>query len=271
MHFAFCISIAAAGPTSKPDVAPTDLSLKKLTVLTYNINGGMPEAAKTLRTIETADADIVCLQETNAQWEPVLRARLGRRYPHAVFRDAGIVSGLAVMSKFPIKLKAFDKPAGSWGPFMFIESQTPLGPVQLLNVHLSPAITREGKIPLALVVELPEIHRKEMAAAFAKIKPGDGPLIVLGDFNEFDGIGAAAWLHNEQRMIDALPQFDEKSPTWQWIQKSGPVTARLDHIAYRGLGCKSAAIVEGWSSDHRPVVATFVAKPSTTQGEKATP
>ena len=62
----------ASGPTTKPNV--------KFTVATYNINYGNVDLKKIARIIRKADADLVCLQETNRQSEKHLRRALRRKY-----------------------------------------------------------------------------------------------------------------------------------------------------------------------------------------------
>src|SRR2546423_494295 len=46
-------------------------------VLTYNVNFGGPRPDLAIDAIARADADIVCLQETNPAWEQSVRAGLG--------------------------------------------------------------------------------------------------------------------------------------------------------------------------------------------------
>jgi endonuclease/exonuclease/phosphatase (EEP) superfamily protein YafD len=277
------VTLAGAPPAGPPDKAvATRVATqpgRSFTLITFNINYGMPDAATTVRTIESSGADIVCLQETQARWATLLRDRLARLYPHMIFNNPpGFpAGGLAVLSKFPTTQRLFQTPAGSWAPIQVVEARTPIGPVLLMNVHLRPGAGRTvAEVIREQLIDLPEAHRKEIAAAFDKAKlatrpdsptandrDARPPLIVIGDFNEQDGGAAVAWLVAQQGLADALPQFDAKSETWQWTTKEfGRISARLDHIVYRGLGLVSARVIDQpWSSDHRPVEAVFRSPP----------
>lgn len=77
--------------------------------------------------------------------------------------------GLAVLSHHPI---ARDEvvPAVSWFPAWRGVVQTPLGPVQLLSVHLRPPFSDDGSVASGLY-ETPPIRAREMEAFAA----GAGP------------------------------------------------------------------------------------------------
>ena len=111
-----------------------------LRVATYNVNyAGDHDAV--LAAIADTDADVVLLQETTPSWERALRRRFGDRYPHMSFhhwrRSAG---GLAVLSRHPIDADELIPPAASWFPAQRAVIAAPGGPVQVLHVHLRPAI-----------------------------------------------------------------------------------------------------------------------------------
>ena len=78
---------------SKPPSGP------HFTVMTYNVNYGMPGAAEAARAIRETDADIVCLQETTPQWQEYLTSKLSEKYPHSRYKHRGGAGGMAFLSK----------------------------------------------------------------------------------------------------------------------------------------------------------------------------
>jgi len=224
-----------------PSLAPPTLR-----VLTYNVRYTKPNFDGVVAAILQADADVVCLQEVDDAWRAALGERLSGRYPHMVFGKGFFrAGGKAALARGPLAERALRRPSNSLFPVLLVRAETPLGPVELLNVHLRPpqwAGTAKA-------------HRKEMSKA-CELRDGNLPLIVLGDFNEGDEGGAATWLA-EQGLTNALRQFAPDEATWQWRGKHLAAYARFDHVFYSGLRCVSARVIDTDASDHRPVLAVF--------------
>jgi len=239
-------------------------------VLTYNVNFGGPRPDLAAKAILRADADVVCLQETTPAWEKCLRVRLKETYPHVVFRHFGGAGGQAVLSRFPVKETAYVLPKAGWFPGWIVEAQTPIGPVQILNVHLRPAVSDRGSFSVGSYYSTKAVRLDEMRWFAARLKP-KRPAIVLGDFNEDDSGRAVRWLQT-RGMKNALREFDTSTDTWRW--RTGLVTFRdrLDHILYSPeLHCFSAWVVKRGASDHLPVVAVFGKKRRQTPGPMPQP
>jgi endonuclease/exonuclease/phosphatase (EEP) superfamily protein YafD len=82
-----------------------------------------------------------------------------------------------------------------------------------------------------------------------------GLTIVTGDFNEGDG-GQAVSLLKSKGFVDALPEFDRKTSTWQGEYKGFHLTERPDHVLYSSsLRCFEARVIPEKASDHDPVLA----------------
>jgi len=162
-------------------------------VMTYNVNYGMPGAAETALAIRETDADIVCLQETTPAWKEYLTAELGDRYPHSHYKHRGAAGGMGVLSKLPFRDIAYTEPRAGWFPSWIIEAETPLGPVQICNVHLRPPLSDRGSISPSAYMNAPTTHAREIAEAYGKMGH-NRPRLVVGDFNENDSGGGIAWL-----------------------------------------------------------------------------
>jgi len=226
------------------------------TVLTYNVNWGGPGADLAVKAVQDSGADIVCLQETTPDWERYLRPRLEATYPHILFRHHGGAGGQAFLSKFTLKEIAYVRPSAGWFPGWIVEALTPVGRVQILNVHLRPALSDRGSVTPSAYYSTKSVRLTEIQG-FHRRLDHKRPHIVLGDFNEDDGGRVITWLA-EQGMTDALSQFDRSTPTWEWRTSLVTLRDRLDHIAYsRHLHCYGAKVIRAGASDHFPVLAVF--------------
>ncbi len=240
--------LGCAGPAEPPP--------GRFTIATYNVNLRMPGAAETVSAIEAADADIVCLQETTPEWARLLRERLGGRYPHMAFRHAPADSGggQAVLSRLPFREVARHQPKGAWFPGWLLVVEGPAGPVQVLNVHLTPPVDEAGELSLRMYWATRELRRDEMASLYGLLDRR-APTVVLGDFNELSA-GPAVGFLRRRGFTSALGRHDAFSDTWR--ASDGPLSpsARIDHIFHSPeLRCLSARVLREGGSDHWPVVA----------------
>ncbi len=243
-----------------PIVAPTT---PELTVMTYNVNFGIPGDADSIDLIRASGADLVVLQETNADWETALVRDLGGIYAHHAFRPARqLAGGIGVLSKRPIEEKELvDSPSG-WFPGFRVIADTPLGKVQVLDVHLRPQLS-DQKAFLSGYFSTKSDRLAEIEA-YAKTIDRALPALVVGDFNEGDGGSAIEYLER-MNMRSALPPFAPSVPTWHWPTRVGEIHLRLDHILYdeRAFSAIDARVVEGGHSDHYPVIARLTRVSST--------
>ena len=229
-----------------------------LRLLTYNVNFANPDPEASLDAIAHADADVVLLQEITETWQRALIARFDKQYPHRVFRlHTRAAGGLAVLSKLPITGEAtFDSPNHGWFPAARLVVTTSFGPVQILNVHLRPAID-EGSWVKGFFTT-PPLRLREIQAYWPKLTD-KLPTIVAGDFNEDPDGTALAFLsaHGLARVTPDGPR------TWRYVQDDrGKPTEVLkmdiDHVMISPtLTASDAHVLDAGTSDHRPVVATL--------------
>jgi endonuclease/exonuclease/phosphatase family metal-dependent hydrolase len=225
-------------------------------VLTYNINWGSPRPNLAVKVILEADADVVCLQETTPEWETYLRSELSDRYPFGMFRHYSGAGGVAFLAKKPVVDKKYVSDKAGWFPGWIIQADTPLGPVQILSVHLRPPLGESGGLSLSAYFSIDDIHLQEVKDLYPHLER-DMPTIILGDFNEGNSGDAIKWLKNKG-MMDALPEFDPFAKTWRWQTRLATMRACFDHILYSDhLYCLEARVIKAGGSDHFPVIAVF--------------
>eukprot|EP01129_Flabellula_baltica_P013586 TRINITY_DN6337_c0_g1_i2.p1 TRINITY_DN6337_c0_g1~~TRINITY_DN6337_c0_g1_i2.p1 ORF type:complete len:264 (-),score=41.66 TRINITY_DN6337_c0_g1_i2:307-1068(-) len=125
-----------------------------LLVCSYNLNYGL--CSKSIRrAIMDCHADVVCMQETNPRWEAYLHQEVRTVYPFRryVHREdhrfpAG---GIAILSKYPFEDELIESPLGNWFPAHLYRVETPLGIVQILNLHLRPPLHDKFALPISPV------------------------------------------------------------------------------------------------------------------------
>lgn len=214
-------------------------------------------SSRTIDAIADLDADIVCMQETTPEWNARFAERLSAQYPYVQAAPGQYADGLTVLSKFPVRDAIRLTPDGTdgWLQARSFVADTPIGPVQILVVHLRPLINYGSKIIGYFTVQ--RVHEREVMKYLKSLRP-DLPTLIVGDFNEGNGGRAISALEGHCYR-DALPEFDHDSPTWHGRVFKLPMTARLDHVLYTPatLHCYRASVEKVGESDHWPVVATF--------------
>lgn len=241
---------AARAPRPMPAGAP------RLTVMSYNVNFGLAGDAEGAAAIRAGDADVVVLQETTAAWERALRAGLRDRYPHMAFRHCCGAGGLAILSRYPFEEREYLPQVGDgWFPAWRVVVASPLGPIQVLAVHLRPPLSERGSV-VSGYFSTPRVRRAEIEA-FAAHLDRALPALVVGDFNE-PADGSAVRLLAARGLRSALPEFHPDADTWGWRTSLGTVHSQLDHIVYDArLTALDARVIDAGRSDHRPVIAIF--------------
>jgi endonuclease/exonuclease/phosphatase (EEP) superfamily protein YafD len=244
--------VAAALPGPAGAEAPAGLRL-----MTYNVNYANPRPDASLAAIEQEDADVVLLQEISRPWQQALERRLAKRYPHRTYHHHGRgAGGLAVLSKHRISSDALWAPptgTGAWFPAQRLVIAAPIGPVQILNVHLRPAMMNGSWIQG--FVHTPPLRQKEIEAHWRKLD-ARLPTIVAGDFNEDPSGRALAFLHQQ-----GLARVPTTGPTtWRYELRNGHALLALDidHVVIDGrLAARDGRVLDAGTSDHRPVVVTI--------------
>jgi endonuclease/exonuclease/phosphatase family metal-dependent hydrolase len=250
---AVLIGIVAARPSpARADAA------RALRLMTFNVNYGNPSPSEALDAIEKADVDVVLLQEVTSEWKRHLAARFAKLYPHQVFRiHTRAAGGLAILSKVPITAEeVLPSPERGWFPAQRVVLDTTFGALQVLNVHLRPAI--DGGSWIKGFMTTPPLRRREIEAYWRKLAK-NVPTVVAGDFNE-DTTGSALAYLTRQRLSRVATQGPT---TWRYqvhlkTGMSDLLKMDIDHVMIDpSLKARDAEVIDAGASDHRPVVVTI--------------
>jgi endonuclease/exonuclease/phosphatase (EEP) superfamily protein YafD len=252
-----------SGPKRQPVAAAP--AQPHVSVMTFNVNFGMAGDPATMNAVAQQDADVIFLQETTDQWEAELRTRFGEAYPSMAFKHWPPAGGLAVLSKLPIESIEY-LPAESWFPAARVVLASPVGRLQVLNVHLRPPASDRGNV-VSGYFSTPPVRRREISAFASALDP-TLPTLIVGDFNESENGRAVKWLA-EHGYRSALPEFQPGAKTWRWRTSVGTLRGRYDHLCYDGrLTPLRVEVRDVGRSDHLPVVGVFALNhdaPPTTQ------
>jgi endonuclease/exonuclease/phosphatase family metal-dependent hydrolase len=235
-------------------------------VATYNIHKGVQGLGPTRRleihnlalAVETLNADVVCLQEVRhgnrreaeffEHWPDECQAQfLAPRGYEAVYRTNAVTRhgehGNALLSRWPVVAHQHEDMSDhrlEQRGLLHVELQVHGQSIHVLVVHL-------GLIRASRVRQLAQLKR-----FVEREVPKDAPLLVAGDFNDwntrlqesFATIGLHAWAGRPQAT------FPSRLPL-----------AQLDHVFARGLRPVSISVPTGrawWRmSDHLPLIAEF--------------
>lgn len=227
-----------------------------LGVVTYNLRYKTDNAAQAVAFLQGFRADVVCLQEVNPEWESILRDNLVEFYPYFYLEPAGAAEGLGILSRYPLSRIRLILPGGDRLTGLGARCRSPLGEVEIINVHLTPPVTRENELKLGLLLSTPKVRLEEIQTLVSDRR---GPTIVLGDFNEGASGKANEWLR-KQGFANALEPYDPDTATWKWHWRFGlTFTRQIDYIYVSPqLQCAGAGVIPLEGSDHLPVYAAVV-------------
>ena len=253
-----CIFLLFVSLSSCASLPPANMSPKQdhVHVMTYNINWGMRHYSHVLQHIKQSEADIIFLQETHPSWQKLMARELSSQFPHMHFEEHRGAGGIAFLSKYPLRNVTRIEPTHGWFPALTATVNTPIGPLQLLNLHLRPSLNDDGSFGLSAYFYMTRTREKEVEG-FLKQCPPSPPLIMAGDFNECDD--DAIDFVESQGFINTLNLYDKSSDTWEWPYGILTFDDRFDHIYVSPtLTCTGAKVTSVDASDHFPVEAVVV-------------
>lgn len=248
------LPIAACAPPPLEPRAPTP-GAPSLRIATYNLNLDLSDDRETLEAIGATRADVVALQEVTPEWAAAIVAEYENEYPHRLFHEVVGAGGLGMLSKYPLTDLGVVPGFEGWHPSWHLLADTPLGEIQVINVHLRPEVSaREGYVEEYLTAD--EDHLAEIQY-ITEACDEDAPTVVLGDFNESPD-GEAIELLESRGFENALPLFHPGQETWRKSSYLGQAVSTIDHVMIgEELRVLNAFVVDAGNSDHLPVVAIF--------------
>jgi vancomycin resistance protein VanJ len=244
---------------------------KTLTVMTYNMLGPNRHSEAVVATIRTAAADVVALQELNHAVAATIQTELMDLYPYQVLAPQSGVSGMGVISRYPLQTTGEHWPGGWIGqPQVLRLRYDDQVQVTLVNIHAVSVEFDGWAARQAVEWSVHERQREaQLIADFAAAEAS--PVIVLGDFNTTDQSVAYGLMTGTLRdgWRDAGWGWGHTFPSAVAEGSAEAILAglfvptwliRIDYIFYSAHWRALTARLAPWDggSDHRPVVASLV-------------
>jgi len=241
--------------------APSGLTIR---VMTSNVLGFNEQTTRVIAAIRASNADVVALQELNPPVAEAIQRDLSAEYPYQILDPRHGVTGMGVLSRYPINPSAATLP-GNWvGSPQLLDLTWQDRTITLVNFHAVPPGAR-GSAALDRAVRERERQAQQLVALAAN---NPWPLIVLGDLNAtalstayailteglMDAWRAAGWGLGHTFPGAASAGSSRPGiagvPVPMWL-------VRVDFVFHSTDWQTIAARIGPWDgvSDHRPVVA----------------
>jgi endonuclease/exonuclease/phosphatase (EEP) superfamily protein YafD len=188
----------------------------RIRIFDANVLFDNPHPQGIIAEIETADADVVVLEEYTTRWERVLeRSAVWDEYPYRLVTPPGTTSRSAMLSRLPLEETHIEMTQRS--PLLEATVRVEGRAVRLFGVH-----------PAAPVFDYPR-WRAQAAAITDELARTDGRVVAAGDFNvtQFN-----AWIQDLEALgfRSAHAEVGRGSATtWPNHQRLFP-PIRLDHV-----------------------------------------
>ena len=249
-----------------PHTGPAPPGGPTLTVMTWNVLGFNEATDGVVAAVRRSGADVVALQELNPAVARALHQELADQYPYQALDPQPGVTGMGVLSRYPLRSLAVAFPDGWVGRPQVLALDLAGQPVTLVNFHAVPPLAR-GRLADSLRYSVAERERQAVfLVGLAADHPG--PLLVLGDLNATEQSTAYAGLRQTYR--DAWREAGRGfGHTFPGAASPGSSTAsiagiqapmwlvRIDYVFHSAHWRTAAAWIGPWDgvADHRPVMA----------------
>lgn len=258
----FCLLLQGCAYNYARDNKPINIPCKcknQLRVATYNLNSyDVPATKTTTNTVKKLHADVVFFQEVTPSADRCLYANLKTTYRYNKYYPYCKDGGLAIFSKYPFQQIDYFLPGGSKYPTWMVLLKTPYGPVQAVNLHLSPCIDTDKSILTfgRQILDTGQMRLNEIIQIMQHVSHHYDTILV-GDFNEND-TGAAVKATREAGYHDALLATPKCEYTYSKVFLWMNFAKRADRIFYYGcLHPERVQIASIGNSTHYPVIADF--------------
>ncbi|NMC11921.1 MAG: hypothetical protein GYA34_03460 [Chloroflexi bacterium] len=150
-----------------------------LSVMSYNLLGWQFNTDVQIETIRQENADIVMLQELNLDMAEALRSQLRGIYPYQILNPQDDVSGMGIISRYPLASTGQSIEAEKWvGEPQVISLEWQGKQITLINMHLLPTNDFSPRR-----VTITNRIQREQARVIAEFARGKDAVIIGGDTN----------------------------------------------------------------------------------------
>ncbi len=231
---------ATAGETTAPDnVGLMEASLR---IMTSNLWAHNVDPAGLAGVLEIVDPDVLAVQELQEPAAAVIAGHFAHHFLHP--RDDTNGGGIALRRPGVFAEVALPHRAG-WSARLDPADWSLPAPLEVVSVHFSNPVSRHLRRTLAA-------RRGQLHMLLDHVGAGEGPLVVVGDFNSSPAW--PAYRRIADHLVDGPAAAGTGARTWRWADR-GPYALRIDHAFVRGVTVASSRTVRVPGADHRALVA----------------
>jgi vancomycin resistance protein VanJ len=226
------VLVRAGGELWSPDPSPAVGD--QLTVLSWNLEADSRDAAAAVEGVLEIEADVVALQELTTEFGAAIEADadIRARYPYRILDARAGTTGLGLLSKLPLVVRADDPsdgilPAG----LLLSDGRT----IQVLDVHPTRPLYRTiGPLPVALDTRARDEDVLVVRAAVDAFAERASAL-VIGDLN---GTSSEPGLEPLEAVLADAHEAAGTGPGFTWRPELGETfgigVLRIDHVMTGG-------------------------------------
>jgi vancomycin resistance protein VanJ len=150
-----------------------------LSVMTYNLLGWQTHSENQIEVIRQENADVVMLQELNQAMNKAIASELAAEYPYRILVPGNNVTGMGVLSKYPLYPSKLSLGGDDWvGIPQIMTLEWHHRQVTLVNIHMTPS----NSVSPADMKDKCQ-RREAQAQAVVDFVQGKEAVIVAGDTN----------------------------------------------------------------------------------------
>lgn len=263
LHLIFLFALTGCMTVTQSPQVFIDKRHNQIRIASYNVNWNddddhITSSQATIDAMKTINADVLVLQETTPAWQKLTNQQLANLYRYQYFYHDGHANGLAILSKYPIRNRIYVNPHIGWHPALIFMAYTPIGTIQIANLHLDPPVVNEHSVGfLGYAIFASPLTRLREAKYYYQISKDTPMTVIAGDFNE-SSEGSAMCYFRKMGYIDAT-YGTGMPPTWHWQYGLLTLRGHLDHILYSpDLIATQVQVLPAGDSDHYPVAVDFI-------------
>lgn len=152
-----------------------------LTVMTYNVLGRQTRTGPQMAVIQEIDPDVVFLQEINHAHAAAIEQVLGSEFPYRILDPVDDVTGMGVISKYPLEVSPQQLPLDWVGRPQVLTMDWAGVEITLVNFHMYPSGL--GSLRAVSVLYRAREQQARALADLAARAAREGPVLAGGDAN----------------------------------------------------------------------------------------
>ena len=217
---------------------------KPMRAMLMNLNAANGKVQSVLKSIRTADPDVLLLEEVTPDWAFELSVLAGN-FPYRVSEPQEGCFGIMLLAKHPMERGRIVEIGDAGVPSIIADLHLPHGTVSIVGTHPVPPIG----------AAYARNRNLQLAALPAVTKAQQHPVLLMGDLNTTPWSPHFAKLIQESGLHNSMKGFGFQ-PTWP--ANLPFMRIPLDHVLYSdGIVVHNRMVGGNVGSDHFPVVVDF--------------